>query len=247
MKRAGFYDGLWAGEWRDLPSHGPLSYTRQRLMLREFGAMVRPGMRLLDVGCGDGTFIARLKERFPDLDVAGIDFSAAAREGDSETLRAAMTTGDVEKLTDYYDEESFDLVVSCEVLEHVEDPAAVLHGVNQVLKPGGIGVFTVPLGMQHWSELDDAGQHLRRFEPGEFDALCVDAGLKVENSYGWGGPVARPYYAFSQKVGSKNLASSAKTVFGKTAGYLLQLAFRVDDYFPSDKGFQLICRARKES
>ena len=245
MKRAGFYDGLWAGEWRDLPSHGPLSYTRQRLMLRELGALDHPDTRLLDVGCGDGTFLYRLKQRFPALEVAGIDFSVAAKEGAPESLRAALQVGDVEKLTEHYETSSFDAVVSCEVLEHVEDPSAVLSGITQVLKPGGVAVFTVPLGMQHWSELDDAGQHLRRFEPGEFEELVSDAGMVVNHSYGWGGPVARPYYAMSQKVGSKNLAASAKTSFGKAAGYLLQAAFRIDDFFPTDKGFQLICRAER--
>lgn len=245
MKGASFYDRLWSGQWRELPAHGPLSYTRQRLMLRELRPALCPGARLLDVGCGDGTFLARLAQRFGNLELAGIDFSAQARQGAPEFLRPRLRTGDVERLQDAYPEAAFDVVTSCEVLEHVEDPAAVMRGIAHVLTPGGLAVFTVPLGMRHWSELDDAGHHLRRFELDEFSRLVEDHGLAVERAYGWGGPIARPYYHFSQKVGSKGLTASAKTSFGKLAGYLLQLAFRIDDFFPSPRGFQLICRARR--
>jgi SAM-dependent methyltransferase len=54
----------------------------------------------------------------------------------------------LERLT--FPDESFDLHVSQDVMEHVLDPAAAFREIARTLKPGGVHVFTVPLVNKHW-------------------------------------------------------------------------------------------------
>ena len=68
---------------------------------------------------------------------------------------------DLERQT--FADESFDLVVSQDVMEHVFDPAAAFKDIARTLKPGGVHIFTTPLVNKHkpsevWASLDDAGE-----------------------------------------------------------------------------------------
>jgi SAM-dependent methyltransferase len=247
MTDSKFYDDLWAGEWRELPTHGPLSNVRQRLVRKELKSFLRTDGRLLDVGCGDGTFLANLLRRHPKLDAHGIDFSPSARQTTPAVLQGRIKVGSVLELEKHYDPGSFDAVMSCEVLEHVEDPGLVLRGIATILRPGGLAVFTVPLGMHHWSSLDEAGAHYRRFELNEFSQLVTDSGLRVDRNYGWGGPFALPYYSLTKRMGARQVATTAQSRWARMASRLAQIAFHVDDLFPNPYGFQLITRATRHA
>ena len=59
--------------------------------------------------------------------------------------RAGITCQDVQRLT--YPDESFDLCMSTEVFEHVEDDGAGFREILRVLRPGGLHAFTVPLNL----------------------------------------------------------------------------------------------------
>jgi len=94
---------------------------------------------LLDVGCGGGF----LSEEFAKIgfDVTGIDPSAvllkAAREHAAEnSLIIRYIKGYGEKLP--LEDNCFDFVACCDVLEHVNDLDKVIHEISRVIKPGGI-------------------------------------------------------------------------------------------------------------
>lgn len=104
--------------------------------------LLRPGMRLLDVGCGPGTISMGLAEAVSPGKICGIDMeesqiamaSAAAVAGGH--TNAEFEVGDALDLP--YGDGEFDVVHSHAVMMHVPDPARVALEMLRVLKPGGI-------------------------------------------------------------------------------------------------------------
>jgi SAM-dependent methyltransferase len=98
-----------------------------------------PGRRVLDLGCRYGTLTARY---VVGNDVVGVDV-------DKEALDTAAALGietiwaDVEEPLPLEDE-TFDVVVAGELLEHVRDPDALVAEAHRVLRPGGTFVGSVP-------------------------------------------------------------------------------------------------------
>lgn len=101
--------------------------------------------RILDVGSGRDEFLREATKR--SVYAAGIEINpeyidiqeaAAAREG----VTLALTQGSAERLP--YPDESFDFANLSELIEHVEDPSAVLSEVARVLAPKGVAYISVP-------------------------------------------------------------------------------------------------------
>src|SRR5262245_21688512 len=99
---------------------------------------LRPGMDLLDLGCGPGTITVDLAGRVAPGRVLGIDAS-----DDVIAKAQAMADGRAEfAVGDAYDPDvpdaSFDVVHAHQVLQHLTDPVAAITEANRVLRPGGI-------------------------------------------------------------------------------------------------------------
>ena len=98
---------------------------------------LRPGLTLLDIGCGPGTITADFAARLAPGRVLGIDPSAeviAAAKHDHPGV--AFETGDVYLLDDLGD--SWDIVHAHQVLQHLSDPVEALSAMRRVVRPGGI-------------------------------------------------------------------------------------------------------------
>jgi ubiquinone/menaquinone biosynthesis C-methylase UbiE len=102
----------------------------------------RPG-RVLDWGCGWGQVTAMLREE--GVDAVAFDYRADLAAPTTEPLERfpaidAHLSPDPVRLP--FDDASFDTVLSCGVLEHVDDPDASLDEIGRVLRPGGIFYVT---------------------------------------------------------------------------------------------------------
>ncbi|GAA4901968.1 ubiquinone/menaquinone biosynthesis C-methylase UbiE [Stackebrandtia albiflava] len=107
------------------------AYLRPRL---------RPGLSILDIGCGPGTITADLARIVAPGDVLGIDpepgvvAEAAAHAGD--VGNAEFRVGDVYHLD--LPDDSFDVVHAHQVLQHLPDPVRALREMRRVCRPGGV-------------------------------------------------------------------------------------------------------------
>ena len=99
---------------------------------------LRPGLSLLDVGCGPGSITVGLADQLAPGHVVGIDRSPEVLPTGPETARdnLTFTTGDVYALD--VDDATFDVVHAHQVLHHLTDPVAALREMARVAKPGGL-------------------------------------------------------------------------------------------------------------
>jgi SAM-dependent methyltransferase len=98
---------------------------------------LRPGLTLLDVGCGPGTITADLSARLAPGKVLGIDAAAAVVDAARrDHPGVAFETGDVYALA--CEDAAWDIVHAHQVLQHLADPVAALREMRRVVKPGGL-------------------------------------------------------------------------------------------------------------
>ncbi len=135
----------------------------------------RPGLRILDAGCGTGGTMKAVGELG---EVHGCDAAWAALEYCRKRSFTNLACSRVEQLS--YVDGSLDVVTSCDVLEHVADDGAALREIYRILRPGGIVVMTVPAHPYLWSEHDEALAHLRRYTRKEITGKLQEAGYRIE-------------------------------------------------------------------
>jgi ubiquinone/menaquinone biosynthesis C-methylase UbiE len=129
-----------------LPLYDPLQWMLggNRVRAAMFAAAgLRPGMRILDVGCGTGSLTVELLRGYSDLDVSGLDpdpraLRRARRKLARAGLEARLDEGFADALP--YAEDSFDRVFSSFMFHHLSRPVkeGMLREVHRVLVPGGV-------------------------------------------------------------------------------------------------------------
>lgn len=138
----------------------------------------RPG-RALDLGCGDGDFLASLARR--GWEVYGTEFSTAA----SALAQAkGVTTHQGDLASAAFPDGFFDVVTLWHVLEHLPDPVAELAEVRRVLRDDGLLVIEVPnsacltfqLCKERWFPLN-VPRHLQHFTPETLGRLLRRTGF----------------------------------------------------------------------
>ena len=103
---------------------------------------LRPGMRLLDAGCGPGTITLGLAAAVAPGEVVGLELSPAMVEqaralaAERGVANVRFEVGDVQALP--FPDASFDAAFESAVLEHVPDPARAVAELRRVLRPGGV-------------------------------------------------------------------------------------------------------------
>lgn len=134
---------------------------------------------ILDIGTSTGTNLRMLR----DLDfrrVTGLDSSEVAVKFCSEKGLGAVELGDACNLP--FEPDRFELVLATDVIEHVDDVAA-LREIARVLAPGGYALISVPTFMALWGLQDDVAHHKRRYLKGEVVEKVRQAGLRVQTAY----------------------------------------------------------------
>jgi len=86
------------------------------------------------------------------------------------------------------DRNRLDLVIACEVLEHIRDEAAFLDRVHRLLHPGGQLILSVPARKRLWSDHDQIAGHLRRYERHEVADLLPSRAFRNVSVIAYGFP-----------------------------------------------------------
>jgi 2-polyprenyl-6-hydroxyphenyl methylase/3-demethylubiquinone-9 3-methyltransferase len=199
---AAFFGGL-AKDWWDPKGSSAMLHRLNPVRLRylrdridaEWGCDPQSrgplaGKRALDLGCGAGLLsepLARLGAAVTGLDAAAENVAVARAHAEGQGLGIDYRHGGIEMLGG----ETFDLIVSMEVVEHVADTRAFIAGIAKALAPGGLvilstpnrtplsklalitlgeGLGMVPKGTHDWSKL---------LTPDELGALLADVGLET--------------------------------------------------------------------
>lgn len=137
----------------------------------------------LDAGCGTGGLLKRLRYQEPRWKSEGVDLSPLACELARRRVDVPITEGSVTKLP--FADETFDAIVSVDVLYQLERPAEALVEMVRCLRPGGTIVVTGPAYRWLWSYHDKAVQGRHRFTLGELAGLLRNAGLEPCFSSYW--------------------------------------------------------------
>lgn len=115
--------------------------------LKELGLTEKRGLRVLDVGCGRGDLSVFLARKFPSWDVRGIEIDPerlAIAEGVARKLKLQNLAFQYGNILEGGFEASADLIVSLDVLEHIEDDQTAMENMYTSLKPGGSLILTFP-------------------------------------------------------------------------------------------------------
>ena len=144
----------------------------------ELAAVERP-RRILEVGCGEGIVLATLAARLPGARLDGLELDETAlEEARVRCPGATLVRGDACALP--FGDQSFDLVVCLEVLEHLPEPARALRELRRVTRGGCL--LSVPhepffrLGNvirgKNLARLGDPSDHLQHWGARGFAAFC---------------------------------------------------------------------------
>jgi 2-polyprenyl-3-methyl-5-hydroxy-6-metoxy-1,4-benzoquinol methylase len=99
--------------------------------------------KILDGGCGEGEYVLAMRDKY-NVEVWGIEYLEHKVKA-FETKHPGLnwvSKGDLQDIT--YADDTFNVVILNEVLEHVPDDAAALQEVHRVLMPGGIVIIFSP-------------------------------------------------------------------------------------------------------
>jgi len=171
---------------KDLRRSGWCNASQKEMMP---GVTVFPGMKVVDVGCGDGGYSRFCAVNGADVTVVDVqeekvrDQESALPDRAQGTLKGIVSDCNPVPLPEGY----ADLVICMEVLEHVKAPGDFIAELSRIAKPGGQVLLTVPDERSEKLIQGVAPQeyfrepnHIRIFGRDEFTRLVTDSGLKIE-------------------------------------------------------------------
>lgn len=219
-------------------------YAERRAMVRRTASRWSAG-RALDVGCAGGGNTAVLREL--GWSVTGLEYSAAGAEI-AASRDLDVVRGDATALP--FADATFDLVMSTDVWEHIEDDAAVARETARVLRPGGRALVAVPCSMKLWSGHDVALGHHRRYERDQLAAVMTGAGLDVVDIWSWNvllRPVVRARRRKRRMTDERSQAKSEMEPVHPVLNAGLRSAVALERVLPLRRlpGVSLVASARK--
>ncbi len=143
---------------------------------------LKPGQRLLEVGCGQGHLTKRLANR--GIEVTGIDANKEAPVVAGTDRVVHMMAEDLQ-----FDDGAFDTIVSVHAIEHIPPLEQALSEMSRVLKPGGaalyiypaepiMGMFAVPTSVILYGTPFKARQvHCHKLWPGKLRRMVEPLGM----------------------------------------------------------------------
>lgn len=198
---------------------------------------------VVDLGCGNGALLSDLHAALPHTSLVGIDLSAAQLEQN----RRAMPWADFHvanlslPLPDGIG--TYDAVVSSELIEHLDEPQALLDNVQRLLTPGGHLLVTTQSGRV--GETERRVGHVRHFTADALAAMLRKAGLDPVRVWNAGFPFHDLSKWYANLDPDASMSSFGDKPYGLREDLIcaaLRLAFRLNS---RRRGAQLFAIARR--
>lgn len=149
---------------------------KRKIILKPILKIIRkyidsPSLSLLEIGTGAGYLISFLEYEFPQMNLTGLEFdNRLVSLTQSKVKKARILQGNAEEFN--FKDETFDIIVSLQVIEHLYRPELMLGAVKKHLNPGGVFIFTTPnlssvgakLMKEKWHGYRDDHVSLKGFE-----------------------------------------------------------------------------------
>ncbi|MDR2742389.1 MAG: class I SAM-dependent methyltransferase [Treponema sp.] len=173
-----------------LQDAGFFDYAKDHITTGEPGKGGIP--KILDIGCATGALLASLREQ--GWYTTGVEISLPQAEYARRERNLDVRTRPLEE--NRFLPDSFRVVLASHLIEHLNDPAALVREVYRILIPGGFFYVTTPniagfqarlLGRRWRSAIFD---HLYLFSAKTLQALLRQSGFRVEKTATWGGLAA---------------------------------------------------------
>jgi SAM-dependent methyltransferase len=129
--------------------------------------------RLLDVGCGDKPYERLFRPYVREY--VGVEYEATFRKTSAQS-RAKGPDVVYDGKTLPFEDQSFDTVMSIQVLEHTPEPGHLIAEMARVLKPDGVLILGAPFSFRLHEEPHD----YFRYTPHGLRVLCDQAGLRID-------------------------------------------------------------------
>lgn len=177
----GFYEDIWP-MWRDMERYAPAPNYLRRMVMKELSRLQFDSV--LDVGCGEGSLLMMIHEKYPRVRLAGTELSRTALQYCREQFPdAELMEWDIE--AEAAPQVRYDLVVSMQVFEHLRDDLSALKKLREVCDR--YVLISVPGG-----RLDDHGRrngHYRHYTREGLSEKLEQAGFEVVRAFTCGWPV----------------------------------------------------------
>ena len=221
-----FYEMNWL-KWSDMKQYGPSSRHLRRLI---FNIIKNLNFNsVMDIGCGEGSFLKELFFLRQGIDVIGIDISSNAislakkkiSNGIFKVLNAEKEIIDLKA----------DLVVCCDVIEHIVNDQFV---INNLAYASNRYILISTLQGQMRDIEKDVG-HVRNYSKEDLFNKFKNAGISIVKVLEWGFPFYSPLYRNILSVPKINKLTYGKfNLLQRIAAYLIYFIFYLNSYKKGD-------------
>jgi SAM-dependent methyltransferase len=171
--------------------------------------------RVLEIGCGQGGFGARLAARSEYLGVEPDEQSYDVARDRIAPIGGKVLHGTSDLITT---DDKYDLVCAFEVIEHIDDDAGALVDWSSRVAPGGAILVSVPAWPSRYSPMDKLVGHYRRYTPEQLDEVLHKTGADdVRHTlYGW--PLGYALESVRNRIAERRGSASEESMQTRSAG-----------------------------
>ncbi len=146
-------------------------------LVKKLSSRLKPGFRVLEVGCGTGYVLSELRRACPGGLVVGMERYYGGLSYAQKRSAGPLVQADARSLPF---NKKFDLIGMFDVLEHIPEEGETLRSLGEMLAPDGKLILTVPAHQFLWSHFDEASHHCRRYSPAQIRSALAQAGFTVD-------------------------------------------------------------------
>jgi len=244
----------WDRHWQDYSGtaeQNPAQSYRRELILSWLGRLDSgEGMRIIDIGSGQGDMAAAIRERFPSADILGIELAQSGVEISRQKVPNArfIQCNLLDHMRPPTELRGWATHAVCsEVIEHLDEPSLLLKNARAYMDEGCYLIVTAPGGPM--SAFDKHIGHRKHWRPQEIEALLREAGYIPERVTGAGFPFFNLYRCLVILRGEK-LITDVSAGPARGASWVATMAMTVFQRLirphlnSSRWGWQMVAKAR---